>query len=307
MGSRSAIVAGGRKDALSGDIARLETALATAVSKDMLAKGSRETAQKHAAMSRMQARYAPGGKQEHREMSDRELEVQEARRETSEVMVGHGLPARRTGPSLEARDPSLDSLAGAGEVRAARALRASGEGGAALTSQVAQERLRLRLDFERKETAMRRMYLRQDSELRAQEANFAAAPAEARRGHAARLAGGRAIAAHEGEVVEGGSNQQLRVYPYSATERAAYDAGRDYDAARDRAVDGPLRTGTASQLAVSATATWPLRPTRSPLEQGAYKDRTIYDGDYNWPSLSEVTRGDEWKQSANCGLWGGNC
>lgn len=41
--------------------------------------------------------------------------------------------------------------------------------------------------------------------------------------------------------------------------------------------------------------------------QGAYRDNTIYDGDYNWPSLSEVSRGDEWKQTGNCGLWGGNC
>jgi hypothetical protein len=35
-----------------------------------------------------------------------------------------------------------------------------------------------------------------------------------------------------------------------------------------------------------AVLTWPLAPKRHP--QGAFKDTTVYDQDYSWPSTSEV-------------------
>lgn len=39
-------------------------------------------------------------------------------------------------------------------------------------------------------------------------------------------------------------------------------------------------------LSLGAVLTWPMPPKRHP--QGAYKDRTVYDQDYSWPSTAEV-------------------
>ena len=53
------------------------------------------------------------------------------------------------------------------------------------------------------------------------------------------------------------------------------------------------------------TLTWPTAPRRHP--QGAYKDNTVYDSDYSWPSASEVVEGDEWQRRGDCGMFGSNC
>jgi len=55
----------------------------------------------------------------------------------------------------------------------------------------------------------------------------------------------------------------------------------------------------------SQQLTWPLPPRRHP--QGAYKDATVYDQDYSWPSTSEVVEGDEWQRKGDCGMFGANC
>ena len=51
--------------------------------------------------------------------------------------------------------------------------------------------------------------------------------------------------------------------------------------------------------------TWPIAPRRHP--QGAFKDSTVYDDDYSWPSTSEVVEGDEWQRKGDCGMFGANC
>jgi hypothetical protein len=55
----------------------------------------------------------------------------------------------------------------------------------------------------------------------------------------------------------------------------------------------------------SSAATWPMAPKRHP--QGAYKDKTVYDKDYSWPSTAEVVEGDEWQRKGDCGMFGSNC
>jgi hypothetical protein len=42
----------------------------------------------------------------------------------------------------------------------------------------------------------------------------------------------------------------------------------------------------ADNCCMRAVLTWPLAPKRHP--QGAFKDTTVYDQDYSWPSTSEV-------------------
>jgi hypothetical protein len=54
-----------------------------------------------------------------------------------------------------------------------------------------------------------------------------------------------------------------------------------------------------------AQLTWPMAPRRHP--QGAFKDSTVYDDDYSWPSTSEVVEGDEWQRKGDCGMFGANC
>jgi len=55
----------------------------------------------------------------------------------------------------------------------------------------------------------------------------------------------------------------------------------------------------------SSVLTWPMVPRRHP--QGAFKDKTVYDKDYSWPSTSEVVEGDEWQRKGDCGMFGANC
>jgi len=69
--------------------------------------------------------------------------------------------------------------------------------------------------------------------------------------------------------------------------------------ARTRSAEGSRGRSPQQQL------TWPLAPRRHP--QGAYKDATVYDQDYSWPSTSEVVEGDEWQRKGDCGMFGANC
>mmetsp|Transcript_35407 Transcript_35407/g.55280 ORF Transcript_35407/g.55280 Transcript_35407/m.55280 type:complete len:421 (+) Transcript_35407:95-1357(+) len=112
-------------------------------------------------------------------------------------------------------------------------------------------------------------------------------------------------------------NPQLEGYTYSPTMREAYAANQQLFSPMAKSQELSLRshTDSAKRLrseddttvrASTTKLTWP-RPAPSDTPRGAFKDNTIYDPDYNWPSKVEVERGDEWEEKGDCGLWGGNC
>mmetsp|Transcript_50006 Transcript_50006/g.156509 ORF Transcript_50006/g.156509 Transcript_50006/m.156509 type:complete len:407 (-) Transcript_50006:47-1267(-) len=98
---------------------------------------------------------------------------------------------------------------------------------------------------------------------------------------------------------KGQMNQQLVVYPYSKSMAHAYSPPPPPHAASS--------TDRTQDLASSPTAlTWP-KANPSWIPKGAYKDKTIYDADYSWPSEDQVLQGDEWRNKADCGMFGANC